>query len=58
MKVVKRNESCNVEKIANGFIVTVEGQDKNENWITEKIYLADLNVVSSLLVEYFNLEKS
>ena len=36
MQIIKRGNSLEVEKISNGFLVTLNGQDSNDDWLNEK----------------------
>jgi hypothetical protein len=55
MKLAKRSTEATVEKISNGFVVTLQGQDEDSNYATEKFYLEDMKRVSEVLSEFFFL---
>jgi hypothetical protein len=52
-----RNNDVNVEKITNGFIVTLTGRDTNNNYVTDKNFVKDLNEVRVQLESYFKLKE-
>jgi hypothetical protein len=52
-----RNNDVNVEKITNGFIVTLTGRDTNSNYVTDKNFVKDLNEVRVQLESYFKLKE-
>lgn len=55
-KLVKRNGTeLVVEKISNGFLVTLNGRDSNEDWMIEKIFVENLDKVQQLSDQYFKL---
>lgn len=55
MQIIKRGNSLEVEKISNGFLVTLNGQDANQDYINEKIFVADLDNVKQISDQYFKL---
>jgi hypothetical protein len=52
-----RNADANVEKITNGFIVTLAGRDTNGNYITDKNFVKDIGEVHLQLESYFKLKE-
>ena len=55
MQIIKRGSSLEVEKISNGFLVTLNGQDSNDNWLNEKVFVENLDKVQQLSDQYFKL---
>ena len=55
MQIIKRGNSLEVEKISNGFLVTLNGQDANQDYINEKIFVENLNKVLEVSDQYFKL---
>ena len=55
MQIIKRGNSIEVEKISNGFLVTLNGQDSNDNWLNEKVFVENLDKVQQLSDQYFKL---
>ena len=55
MQIIKRGSSLEVEKIANGFLVTLNGQDSNDDWLNEKVFVENLDKVQQLSDQYFKL---
>lgn len=52
-----RNADANVEKITNGFIVTLTGRDTNGNYSTDKNFVKDISEVHLQLESYFKLKE-
>jgi hypothetical protein len=52
-----RNADANVEKITNGFIVTLTGRDTNGNYTTDKNFVKDISEVHLQLESYFKLKE-
>ena len=55
MQIIKRGSSLEVEKISNGFLVTINGQDSNDDWLNEKVFVENLDKVQQLSDQYFKL---
>lgn len=55
MQIIKRASTLEVEKISNGFLVTLNGQDANQDYINEKIFVENLDKVQQLSDQYFKL---
>jgi hypothetical protein len=55
MKIVKRNANTEIESISNGFILTFSGENSKEDWIDEKIFVANMEELSKLLEQWVNL---
>ena len=55
MQIIKRDKSLEVEKISNGFLVTLNGQDSNDDWLNEKVFVENLDKVQQLSDQYFKL---
>ncbi len=51
----QRNSSVEIEKITNGFVLSVSGTDENEEWCMDKIYEETLEEVLATAAEYFAL---
>ena len=57
MQITKRQDDLTVEKITNGFLVIFQGQDKQDDWITEKLFVTTYEELNLLMKNYFTLEK-
>mgnify|MGYP000290589839 CR=1 FL=1 len=57
MNLNTRNSEATVEKISNGFVVTCSGRDDDNNYKTEKVYVASLETVNTVLSQYFALKE-
>lgn len=55
MQVCTRNSDLSIEKISNGFILTLAGRDKNGNYRTEKLFVDELKEVSVVISDYYDL---
>lgn len=55
MQVIKRGNSLEVEKISNGFLVTLNGQDASQDYINEKVFVENLQKVLEISDQYFKL---
>ena len=51
----KVNDSVNIYRYTNGWMVEVSGEDANDDWLTVKLICADLKAVTTLLEEYKDL---
>lgn len=58
MQITKRQDDLSVEKITNGFLVTMEGRDEENNWNTERFFVTNYEDLSLLMKNYFDLEKA
>ena len=56
-KLVKVNESFSVYMYDNGFMVEVSGRDKEEEWASVKLLVADLNELSALIKEVTEMDR-
>ena len=55
MQIIKRDKSIEVEKISNGFLVSLSGQDSSDKYIYEKIFVENLDKVQQVSDQYFKL---
>jgi hypothetical protein len=55
MRIVKRNSDLSIERISNGFILTLTGRDNQESYRTDKLFVDELTEVNSVISDYFNL---
>jgi hypothetical protein len=55
MKITKRNSDLSIERISNGFILTLSGRDDQGNYRTDKYFVDELTEVNSVVADYFNL---
>lgn len=55
MQVVKRNSDLSIEKISNGFILTLSGRDENGNYRTDKLFVDELTEANNVISDYFDL---
>ena len=55
MQIATRNSDLSIEKISNGFILTLTGRDKNGNYRTEKLFVDELTEVNTVISDYFEL---
>lgn len=55
MQIASRNSDLSIEKISNGFILTVSGRDKNGNYRTDKLFVNELTEAYYVISDYFNL---
>lgn len=56
-KLVKVNESFTVNMFDNGFMFEISGRDKNSDYKTVKITVADLAQLSALVQEATEMER-
>ena len=42
-KLAKRNNEFTIENIANGYVVAVGGRSADGDWITEKVYVGNMD---------------
>ena len=55
MQIIKRGNSLEVEKISNGFLVTLNGQDSSGEYLNEKVFVENLDKVQDISDQYFKL---
>lgn len=55
MKLKSRNSDLSIEKISNGFILTLTGRDSQANYLTDKYFVEKLTEVNTVVSDYFNL---
>lgn len=53
--IVSRNEDMNVEIISNGFLMSVTGRSKDSSYMTQKIYLEDLDSLFKAIEEFVDI---
>jgi hypothetical protein len=49
----KHIDSINIEKVANGFVVTIEGRNTEDDWSNNKLVFIPLSDVIELLQEAY-----
>jgi hypothetical protein len=42
-KLAKRNNEFTIENIANGYVIAVGGRSAEDDWITEKVYVSNMD---------------
>ena len=55
MNIEKRSSDLSIEKISNGFILTISGRDGNGNYRTDKLFVDELTEANNVISDYFNL---
>lgn len=55
MKIVKRSSDLSIEKISNGFILTLSGRDDHGNYLTDKFFVDEMTELHVLVSDYFEL---
>lgn len=55
MQITKRSSELSIEKISNGFILTLSGRDDQGNYKTDKLFADELTEVNSVVSDYFDL---
>lgn len=55
MKLKTRNSDLSIERISNGFILTLCGRDDQGNYKTDKLFVEELMNVYHSIADYFNL---
>lgn len=55
MKLKTRNSELSIERISNGFILTLSGRDSQGNYLTDKLFVTDLAEVNHAVSDYFDL---
>lgn len=56
-KLAKINDNLNINLYDNGFMVEVNGRNKDDDWATAKIMCADLDAVVAILKEAAEMER-
>lgn len=57
-KLATVDEDFNVAQADNGFVVSVNGRDKNENWKSAKILCSSLDELTALIKDITEMERS
>lgn len=57
-KLATVDEDFNVAQADNGFVVSVNGRDKNENWKSAKILCSSLEELTALIKDITEMERS
>jgi hypothetical protein len=52
MKTVKRNASIEIESITNCFILTFSGSDSKDDWVDDKIFVADIDSLCAFIAKW------
>ena len=55
MKLKTRNSDLSIERISNGYILTLSGRDNQGNYLTDKLFVDELADVNLLVSDYFDL---
>jgi hypothetical protein len=55
MKLKTRNSDLSIERISNGYILTLSGRDSQGNYLTDKLFVDELADVNLLVSDYFDL---
>jgi hypothetical protein len=55
MKLKTRNSDLSIERISNGYILTLCGRDSQGNYLTDKLFVDELADVNLLVSDYFEL---
>lgn len=55
MKIEKRSCDLSVEKISNGYVLTLTGRDGNSNYRTDKVFVNEMSELQVAISEYFDL---
>lgn len=55
MKIKKRSSDLSVEKISNGYVLTLTGRDVNNNYCTDKLFVTGNETLNDVISEYFDL---
>lgn len=55
MKLKTRNSDLSIERISNGYILTLTGRDIQGNYLTDKLFVEELLNVYHSISDYFNL---
>ena len=56
LELKTRTSDFNVEAIDNGFIVCISGKSLDDEWVTQKLFFADLVKVFDVMGHYFLLK--
>jgi hypothetical protein len=55
MKLKTRNSDLSIERISNGYILTLTGRDNQGTYLTDKIFVPELAQVNYAVSDYFDL---
>lgn len=55
MNLKSRNSDLSIERISNGFILTLTGRDNQGNYRTDKLFVDSLVDVYGAVADYFDL---
>lgn len=55
MNLKSRNSDLSIERISNGFILTLTGRDNQGNYLTDKLFVNNLAEVNFAVSDYFDL---
>jgi len=55
MKLKTRNSDLSIERISNGYILTLCGRDSQGNYLTDKLFVDELADVNLVISDYFEL---
>jgi hypothetical protein len=55
MKLKTRNSDLSIERISNGYILTLCGRDNQGNYLTDKLFVKELADVNLVISDYFDL---
>jgi hypothetical protein len=55
MKLKTRNSDLSIERISNGYILTLSGRDSQGNYLTDKLFVNELADVNLVVSDYFDL---
>jgi hypothetical protein len=55
MKLKTRNSDLSIERISNGYILTLCGRDSQGNYLTDKLFVKELADVNLVISDYFDL---
>lgn len=55
MRLKTRNSDLSIERISNGFILTLSGRDDTGNYLTDKLFVNNLAEVNNAVEDYFDL---
>ena len=58
-KLLKRNDdSTIIEKLDNGFVISLSGENKSGDWTTVKTYFPNIAGITNAIEEYFKLPRT
>jgi hypothetical protein len=55
MNLISRNSDLSIERISNGFILTLCGRNNQGSYLTEKIFVNEMTEVNAVVSDYFEL---